>query len=165
MANTLRDEVNLRLYCCRLQLEQYQQYLNAAELPLTVIRHLAGEAACIHLQRCYQAYLLELGQAYNVSAAGCCSAQPLAALMAEQGISAAEITQLCELESDAASWLSALLAAAGPVSAPAEVKQQPSAQIRLTALEPSMLDLEALQTAYESLSQLIEGQRSLTQEW
>ena len=165
MANTLRDEVNLRLYCCRLQLQQYEQLLIAADLPVSVIRHLAGEAACLHLQRCYQAYLLELGQAYNVDAAGCGSAGSLASSMAEQGVSAAEISQFCELESDTNSWLSALLAAVGPVSAPTAAVPKSSAQIRLMALEPSMLDLEALQTAYESLSELIESQRSLSQEW
>ncbi|WP_019530186.1 DUF6586 family protein [Dasania marina] len=165
MANTLRDEVNLRLYCCRLQLEFYQQRLAAAELPVNVIRCWAGEAGLAHLQRAYQAYLLELAQAYNVVAAGVTSARQLAPLMAAQNIIAAEMTQLCELEANEASWLSRLLAPTGAITAATTPQASSPDQIRLTALMPSMLDLEALQASHEALSQLIESQRSFTQEW
>jgi uncharacterized damage-inducible protein DinB len=147
--------VNQRLYCCRLQLDYYQQLLDQAELPISVVSCLAGEAALYHLQAAYKSYLKELAAAYNQP-----QLDPLSANGLAEVIQTAEINELASLERSSDSWLSEILNFSQ--SAPAEKRQGVIASV--TASTGNM-DLTRLASIFLNLQQLIERQRGLSQEW
>lgn len=159
------DEVNLRLYCCRLQLDQYQHYIDEQTLPLQVIEHLAGEAALYHLRACYQSYLKELAATYQLPInESLDSVLPLVSLMSAQGHVAAELNQLLQLERQQGSWLALLAEVPSLVASVVKVGPQRS-EIRLNQASGTKLALSGLISTYSQLKQLIESQRNLTQEW
>lgn len=149
------NDVNQRLYCCRLQIEHYQQLLEQADLPVMVVHCLAGEAAVYHLQALYTSYLVELSEQYHI-AGSFISAEQLS-----RKLQSSEVSELVLLESDSSSWLSQLLNFSPGVNQPQHLNV-----IASTVSDAStVLSAAALQATLVELKQLIETQRALSQEW
>lgn len=167
MANPARDLVNERLYCCKLQLETYLQLNEQASLARRVIERLAGEAMIHHLYALYRSYLTELSLIYQGPERDFESASSLAAIMSEKGTQAAEINELLVLEADVDSWLSRLLGASTVVYRPVESQRLSQMGIPLVQLAAAekVSSIGFLTGAYEAITQLIETQRALSEEW
>ncbi|MGK0440801.1 MAG: hypothetical protein ACJA0N_000596 [Pseudohongiellaceae bacterium] len=148
-------EVNQRLYCCRLQLDYYQQLVAQADLPVSVIYCLAGESSLHHLKALYYAYLKEIAANYNQP-----QLTPQSAIALTDHIQTAEVEELSSLESTDGSWLSELLQCRQSEA----VTRHPGVIMSSVAADTA-LDVNVLRLTLDELKLLISRQRELTQEW
>lgn len=166
MAQNIRNGVNERLYCCRLQLDSYKRHLDDAQLQKTLIERWMGEATVYHLCALYRSYLLELSSVYNGPVQTFANSNELSVAIAASNIQTAEINELQCLEQNADSWLSQLLAYSPVPSAPALVnKAFTSISIVTVESAQSALEYDFLRQAFQSMESLIDNQRRHSEEW
>ncbi len=164
MANKQRAMVNQRLYFSRLHLQWLERELASEQLPANIVEQALGESLLFHLQSAYRTYLLELAESYVLYPDSLERAVKLQELLAEQGKSAAEVEQLCQLERGP-SWLSPLLSALDrsvPLSHPGS--GQGIAVVHVSSADSASL-LETGRRCLAGLSELIEQQRGQLEEW
>ena len=160
-----RSTVNQRLYFCQLHLQWLKQELESGQLPAMTVEQALGESLMLHLQRSYQAYLLEVAESYGLYPANIVDAAGFKSLLDSQGKSSAEVNELYALESSD-SWLSDMLSAATNVlltgnTTPAKAT---IALIQVDLASDTNL-CESGQQYLDKLTTLIESQRGQLQEW
>lgn len=157
------EQVNHRLYCCRLQLDYYQSLLREQELPVPVIESMAGESLIYLLQRAFQAYLNELSLSLNKGECWHQGLEALADSLAADGIQSSNVSELLTLKSEPDSWLSVLTQKLDVVQVKPVISVAGDIPIRDVA--PSLLSEKPLAAAFHGLGELIERQRLTSQEW
>lgn len=158
------EQVNHRLYCCRLQLDYYQSLLHEQKLPVAVIESMAGESLIYLLQRAFQAYLNELSLSLNNGECWNQGLEGLVDTLAAEGAESSNITELLTLMEAPDSWLSVLTQKLDVAQEKPVVSMAGDIPLRRVE-QPSMLSEKPLVTAFQGLSELIERQRLTSQEW
>jgi hypothetical protein len=146
-----------------------QRELDSKQLPAQLVEQALGESLLFHLRQCYQSYLLEVAESYNLFPAKLENAISFKALLDEQGRNCAQVNELIALETSN-SWLSAMLQA--PTSAILPTHARPAhdtiAAVQIENADPEgpnngLLARGKLYLA--ALEALIDNQRGQLEEW
>ncbi len=167
MANEQRPIVNQRLYFCRLHLEYLFAELEKQRTAKVIVEQSLGESIVLHLVLTYRAYLLEIAAAYTVPLSTFCSASELMAALSHHNHPSAEAQELLALEQDG--WLHELLLRyrelGGARNLP-RANRSPAQNLVVTHVDShQVLDAEQCRFYLQSLSELIENQRTRLEEW